>query len=119
MLTPSPEHPQAGPGAALTIAPFEGPGTVWDQFGRSQEGWTAFHRWGWRQVIEDTFGHQCIYLAASDPTGALCGLLPLVRVRSLLFGHYIVSMPFLNYGGPIGTSSAIPALAAAAAELAR
>ena len=30
------------------------------------------------------------------------GVLPLVRVRSALFGHYLVSMPFVNYGGPLG-----------------
>jgi FemAB-related protein (PEP-CTERM system-associated) len=35
-----------------------------------------------------------------------------VRVKSLLFGHYLVSMPFVNYGGPLGDSTSVQALAA-------
>jgi FemAB-related protein (PEP-CTERM system-associated) len=39
-------------------------------------------------------------------------------VKSVLFGHYLVSMPFVNYGGPLGTPAAIEALVAEARELA-
>jgi FemAB-related protein (PEP-CTERM system-associated) len=45
-------------------------------------------------------------------------VLPLVRVKSVMFGHYLVSMPFLNYGGPLGGDCAITALASHAADLA-
>jgi FemAB-related protein (PEP-CTERM system-associated) len=69
-------------------------------------------------VIGGVFGHDCPYLEARDPSGALRGVLPLVRVKSLLFGHYLVSMPFLNYGGPLGDEVAIPALAEHATRLA-
>jgi FemAB-related protein (PEP-CTERM system-associated) len=44
--------------------------------------------------------------------------MPLERVKSLLFGHYLVSMPFLNYGGPVGSDAAVRALAARGVELA-
>jgi hypothetical protein len=53
---------------------------------------------------------------ARDEQGQIEGTLPLVRVRSVLFGHYLVSLPFLNYGGPLGTTEAVRALAAVAAE---
>lgn len=69
--------------------------------------------------MERVYGHECIYLAARDARDSLVGVLPLVRVRSVLFGHYVVSMPFVNYGGPIGTPGAARALGAAAAERAR
>ena len=75
---------------------------AWDAFVRSQPGWTPFHLYGWRHAIEDTLGHECLYHMATDAGGALHGVLPLVRVRSVLFGHYLVSMPFVNYGGPLG-----------------
>jgi len=52
-------------------------------------------------------------------TGDIEGLLPLVRVRSRLFGDYLVSMPFLSYGGPIGSEEAQTALASWAADFAR
>jgi serine/alanine adding enzyme len=99
---------------ALQVAPFEGAPAEWDAFVRGAAGWTHFHLWGWRRVIERVHRHQCVYLAARDPDGRLVGVLPLVRVRSRLFGHYLVSMPFLNYGGPLGSAGAVQALAAEA-----
>ena len=99
---------------SLLVAPYGGAPESWDDFGQSQAGWTHFHRFGWKRLIEEVFGHECPYLAATDPDGRLMGILPLVRVRSLLFGHYLVSMPFLNYGGPLGGPEAVRALADAA-----
>ena len=98
---------------------FAGAAPEWDALARRSSGFTHFHLYGWRAVMERVFGHECIYLAAYDDAGALSGVLPLVRVKSLLFGHYLVSMPFLNYGGPLGTSEAIVALVAHAAAIAR
>ncbi len=92
---------------------------AWDAFVRAQAGWTPFHLFGWRHAVEDTLGHDCLYYTATDAAGALHGVLPLVRVRSLLFGHYLVSMPFVNYGGPLGTPAAVRALVEAAARRAR
>lgn len=90
----------------------------WDDFAAGQPGYTHFHRFGWRTVITEVFGHECFYLAARD-SGRLVGILPLVRVRSRLFGHYLVSMPFVNYGGPLGSEAAIRALAEEAISMAR
>ncbi|HEX9085175.1 MAG TPA: hypothetical protein VF836_10580, partial [Gemmatimonadaceae bacterium] len=91
----------------------------WDTFAATQKGYTHFHRLRWRTVIERVFGHECVYLAARDKTGKLAGILPLVRVRSVVFGHYLVSMPFVNYGGPVGTDAAIRALVDEAVAVAR
>jgi len=103
----------------LVVAPHDGPPDAWDAFVRVQWGWTHFHLHGWKRVMESVFGHECPYLAACDAFGALRGVLPLVRVRSVLFGHYLVSMPFLNYGGPLGDDEAVAALAARAEAMAR
>ncbi|HVT38515.1 MAG TPA: GNAT family N-acetyltransferase, partial [Gemmatimonadaceae bacterium] len=43
-------------------------------------------------------------------SGAWLGVLPLVRVKSRVVGHYLVSMPFLNAGGPLGVQAAQVAL---------
>ena len=91
----------------------------WDSFAAMQKGYTHFHRLRWRTVMERVFGHECVYLAARDKTGKLVGILPLVRVRSVVFGHYLVSMPFVNYGGPVGTDAAIRALVDEAVVVAR
>ncbi len=91
----------------------------WDTFAATQRGYTHFHKLRWRTVMERVFGHECVYLAARDKEGKLVGILPLVRVRSVVFGHYLVSMPFVNYGGPVGSDAAIRALTEQAVAVAR
>jgi FemAB-related protein (PEP-CTERM system-associated) len=103
---------------APRVERFSGTADEWDSFVREQPAATHCHLHGWRTVLERVFGHQCVYLAARDASGALQGVLPLVRVRSVVFGHYLVSVPFLNYGGPVGTDEAVRALAIEASHLA-
>ena len=104
---------------SLTVEPYQGTAPAWDELAAGAPGSTFCHRHAWRGVIEGAFGHPCLWLAARDAEGRLAGILPLVRVRSRLFGRYLVSMPFLNYGGPLGSDQAVMALAERAAELAR
>ena len=102
----------------LQVDRFRGAEKEWDVFGVRTPGWTAFHRYAWRTLVEDLYGHDCPYLCARDASGALRGILPLVRLRSRLFGHYLVSMPFVSYGGPLGSDDAVRALASQAARMA-
>lgn len=97
---------------------FDGTAEEWEASVRASAGSTHCHRWGWKTLIERAFGHECLYFGARDKDGALAGVLPLVRVKSVVFGHYLVSMPFLNYGGPLGEADAVRALVAHAAMLA-
>jgi FemAB-related protein (PEP-CTERM system-associated) len=103
----------------IRVGRFTGSEEAWDGFAAAQDGYTHFHRLRWRTVMERVFGHECVYLAARNAEEELVGVLPLVRVRSVVFGHYLVSMPFLNYGGPLGTDAGIHALVDEAIELAR
>jgi len=96
----------------MQVAPFRGDASEWDAFVKRQPDWTHFHLAGWRDVMRRAFGHECPYLEARGADGALAGVLPLVRVKSALFGHYLVSMPFVNYGGPLGDAEACRALIA-------
>jgi serine/alanine adding enzyme len=90
----------------------------WDAFVRGRYDATFCHLHGWRAIMEDILGHECRYVAARDAEGAIVGVLPLVRVHSRLFGDYLVSMPFLNYGGPVGDADAIGLLVEHARDLA-
>lgn len=101
----------------LTVERFSGWPAEWDSFVRFAEKGTQCHLWAWKSVIERVLGHECVYLAARAPDGRIDGVLPLVRVASPLFGSYLVSMPFLNYGGALGTDRAVQALVARAVEL--
>lgn len=93
------------------IHPFQGDANEWNRLLAGTEGASFCHLYGWRAVMEKTLGHETSWWIARDDEGNVDGLLPLVRVRSKLFGDYLVSMPFLNYGGPTGTPDARTALA--------
>jgi serine/alanine adding enzyme len=104
---------------ALHVTAMEGVDAGWDEFvSRSPEG-TLCHLAGWRSIMSETLGHDCVYLAARDGEGGWHGVLPIVRLRSRLFGHHLISMAFLNDGGPIGSAAARACLVAAAVDLAR
>ena len=93
--------------------------SFWDAFvDRSPEA-TFFHGAGWKQVIEDSFGHRCYFLCAWSGD-QVRGVLPLVHVRSRIFGNALISNAFCVYGGPVATDrDALLALDEAAKELAR
>lgn len=102
----------------IQVSTYTGHAVEWDQFVRAQSHWTHFHLYGWRSVFERVFRHECIYLEARGTANELVAVLPLVRIRSILFGHFLVSMPFVNYGGPIGSEDGIRALLDASVQLA-
>ncbi|MGH7467513.1 MAG: FemAB family XrtA/PEP-CTERM system-associated protein [Longimicrobiales bacterium] len=90
----------------------------WDAYVTAQPRATAAHLSAWRTIIRQVYGHDCPYLVARSFAG-VAGVLPLVDVRSLAFGRFLVSMPYLNSGGPLGSDDALAALARAAISLAR
>jgi FemAB-related protein (PEP-CTERM system-associated) len=52
----------------------------------------------WLVVLERGLGH-IPYCLEAVQDGRTRGLLPLLYVNSLLFGRFLVSLPYLNYGG--------------------
>ncbi|MFZ0211475.1 MAG: FemAB family XrtA/PEP-CTERM system-associated protein [Candidatus Acidiferrales bacterium] len=70
----------------------------WDAYVEANPRATNYHRWRWKQLIESTYGHRTFYLAARED-GKIRGVLPLVGIKSWLWGRFLVSMPFFSYGG--------------------
>lgn len=95
---------------ALDVQAFNGSVAEWNAFATAQSGFTAFHRLEWREIIARVHRNEVIALAARDADGTLRGLLQLVRLKSPVFGHYLVSLPYVNYGGPLGDDEAVRAL---------
>jgi FemAB-related protein (PEP-CTERM system-associated) len=92
---------------------------MWDAFVASRPEAHGYHEWAWRDVIERSFGHRGAYLIARA-AGAVTGVLPLVEMKSPLFGHFLTSLPFVNYAGVLADSrAAAEALVAAAGDLGR
>ena len=96
------------------------PGAEWDAFVESTAGAMLGHAAAWARVVREAYGLDPCYLAARDGGGALAGILPLVRFRSLGGQRALVSMPFLDTGGILARSDdAATALLARALHLTR
>lgn len=59
------------------------------------------------RFITDTCGHAHRYLYALGSGGQVLGVLPVVQQKSRLFGNFMVSVPYFNYGGVLADSPAI------------
>ncbi len=77
---------------------------AWDAFVRAQPDGSFFHLAGWRRVIERAFGHKTHYVMA-ETDGSITGVLPLARVKTMLFGDSLISVPFCVYGGPLAATA--------------
>ncbi len=100
----------------LISARTESDAAKWDDFIRTCRLSTEYHQFGWKRVITRSFGHQCHYLAAVDEQGTWQGVLPLVHLRSRIFGNFLVSLPFASYGGVVCRNNAASELLIQAAE---
>lgn len=59
----------------------------------------------WLAVLKDGLAH-IPYLLELRQDGELAGLLPLAYVKSVLFGRYLIGLPYLNSGGVDGVPAA-------------
>jgi len=89
--------------APLAVRPYKsGDAEQWETLVDRCPEATFCHRIGWRRILADVFGHRPHYLVA-ERDASLCGILPLAEMKSRLFGHALVSLPFCVYGGPVAT----------------
>ena len=72
--------------------------TMWDDFVAGHPDGTAFHRTAWGQAVADGCGQRPQYLVAERGTDAV-GVLPLIHVRSPLFGQGLIASGFAVLGG--------------------
>jgi hypothetical protein len=93
---------------------------MWDHFVLGHPQASGYHTLAWRGVISKVFGHRTYYLMAKDEAGAVQGVLPLVLTKSPMFGCFLTSMAFLNYGGVLADRADVRlALLATAGDTAR
>lgn len=80
----------------------------WESLVARTQDSTFFHRCAWRRLLCAELGVEDEYLCATDD-GRLVGILPLVGVRSRLFGSGLVSLPFCSYAGPLARDDRVQA----------
>jgi serine/alanine adding enzyme len=71
----------------------------WDKFVTRAPQGSVYHLSSWQEIFTGSAGHGTHYLLA-ERDGEVVGVLPLVSVRSVVFGSYLVSLPWVPYGGP-------------------
>ena len=75
----------------------------WDTFVAGHGRCVNYHRWAWKRVIEQTFGWKAFYLMAEE-RGKIAGVLPIVWLKSKLFGNLLCSLPFFSEAGLVADS---------------
>jgi len=78
--------------------------TGWDSFVSRHPAARCCHLSAWKRIVERAFGHSTYYLVSESEDRRVDGVFPMVRLRSRLFGDFLVSVPYLNYGGPCAES---------------
>ena len=90
----------------------------WDDYVLNQTDASLYHEIAWLSLIRNVYGHETFSLTAHDNKENTVGILPLVYMHSILFGKFLVSMPYLNYGGVLAdTPDVSDALLRKASEL--
>jgi len=101
-MQPEKNHP------AISIQEASAPIPGWDDYVLSHASGSVFHLQAWQKLIEASFGHRPLHIAARDPvSGRITGLLPLFLVRSRIFGRLLVSTPQAAYGGVLADSDEV------------
>ncbi len=93
--------------------------TAWDTYVRSHPEATLYHLSAWSRIIQDTYGHEPFYLMAvkaetstsnthtetvnsddiQERSTTVVGVLPMIHLKSILFGNKIISVPFFDMSG--------------------
>ena len=79
----------------------------WDAYIESHPEGSLYHLSKWQKIIKNQFGHESCYFYSENTEGLINGILPVVQLKSMLFGNYMVSVPYFNYGGVLADDNNI------------
>ena len=87
--------------STVTVSLLGGELNEWNTYVNSNPAASVYHRAEWRDIIRKTYGHEGSYFLARDADSNIVGILPLIRLKSRLFGDLLVSMPYFKTGGAV------------------
>jgi serine/alanine adding enzyme len=76
----------------------------WDQFIEAQKDGTPFHLSSWLLTIRQTYPFKPLLYVLKDSSGNISSVLPLFRIKSIVTGTRIVSVPFSDYCHPLAAT---------------
>lgn len=74
--------------------------SAWDQFVIKHEHSNVFQLSAWGRAVHNSMGHKLYYLYVEEDQ-EIKSILPLVHVKSMLFGNSLISTGFSIGGGPL------------------
>jgi len=77
----------------------------WNEFLKKTENATVYHTPQWKKVLEESFGYKPYYLFVVDDSDNILGFLPLMKVKSMLFGCRLSCLPLAHRCGYVGDST--------------
>jgi hypothetical protein len=91
----------------------------WEEFIERHPASSIFHTPAWLAALSRTYGFEPIVLTTSAPGAPLANGIPFCRIRSVLTGRRLVSLPFSDHCQPLASSEELPSLLKAAQEALR
>ncbi len=82
---------------------------AWNEFVLNEPDSVNYHQTRWLDVVERAFGHKVYPLWVRNDHEEVRGILPLVHIKSAIFGDSLTSVPFFNYGGVLAKDEAAAA----------
>ena len=70
----------------------------WNLYVQNHAQHSPYHFWHWMQAVEQAYGHKLLAVAAFNGT-SIVGVLPIVEMSKLGWGHHYCSLPFCDLGG--------------------
>ncbi|WP_431685884.1 FemAB family XrtA/PEP-CTERM system-associated protein [Hahella sp. NBU794] len=79
----------------------------WEEYVDQHLQASPYHKLWVKSFVESVYGHPCRFICALDESNRVVGILPLTQLNSRLFGNFIVSAPYFNYGGILADSKQV------------
>lgn len=76
---------------------------AWDTFVKAHPDSSFYQLFGWKNINQEHFGHESYYIKTIDDNN-ITGVLPVIYIKSKIFGRIFCSMPFVNFGGICSSS---------------
>jgi len=79
----------------------------WNDYVKQHPNGCIHHLSEWTELFQQSYGHEYHYYFAHNDNNKIVGVLPLIRMNSVLFGDLLVSMPFFQRAGAIADHPSI------------
>ncbi len=81
--------------------------TEWDTFVSDHPKASPYHRYAWKESIEQAYGHQCHYFIAENTRHEIVGILPTAVIKPPFLGGQLCALPFCDMGGCLSLHDSI------------